>query len=107
MHENRPTATAGRQCRNRGLGRHVLNGVHADAQMGQKRLRENLAEFVIDRGTTGRHTVTAAIPAERTEEGALRGTGVYAVQAVDDVQSFLIRFECLDGLGKFCFRQRY
>ncbi len=28
------------------------------------------------------------------------------MQAVDDVQSFLIGFECIDGLGKFGFRQR-
>ena len=45
------------------------------------------------------HTVTTPIAAERTAEGVVRGAGVDTLQAVDDVQSFLIRFECTDGLG--------
>ena len=106
MHENRLSGAAGRQRCNRGLGRHVLNGVHADAQMRQKRLRHDLAQFIIDRRCTGRHTVTTTIAAERAKEGAVRGTGVESMQTVDDVQPLLVRFECTDRLGKFCFRKR-
>ena len=71
--------------------------------MRQQRLRQGLAEFIIDGGTTGRHTVTAAIPAERTEEGAMRGAGVHAVQAVDDVQSLLVGSSALMGSGSLAF----
>ena len=87
MHEDRLPGAAGRQRRNRGLGRHVLNRVHADAQMRQQRLRQHLAQFIIDRRCTGRHAVTTAIAAERAEEGAVGRAGVDAVQPVDDVQA--------------------
>ena len=107
MHEDRLPGAAGRQRRNRGLGRHVLNGVHADAQMRQQRLRQDLAQFIIDGRSTGRHTVTTAIAAERAEEGAMRRAGVHAVQAVDDMQSFLVMVRVHSiGSGSFGFRQR-
>lgn len=43
MLEDRLPGTAGRQRRKRGRGRHVLDRVHADAQMRQQRLRQDFA----------------------------------------------------------------
>ena len=74
--------------------------------MRQKRLRQSFAQFIINGGTTGRHTITATISAECSEERAVRRTRVYAMQTVDDVQSLFVGFQCLDGLRKFGLRQR-
>ena len=98
MHEDRLPGATGRQRRDRGLGGHVLNRVHADTQVGQQRLRQDLAEFIIDGRGARRDPVTTAIAAERAEEGAVRGAGVLAVQAVDDVQAFFVGFQGLNGL---------
>ena len=106
IHEDRLPGAACGQRRNRGLGRHVLQGIHADAQMRQERLWQNFAQFIIDGRGTGRVTVAAAITAERAEKGAVRRTGMQAVQAVDNVQSFFVRLKRLDGFRKLGLRQR-
>ncbi len=98
MHEDRLRGTAGRQRRNGRLGLHVLHRIHTDAQMRQQSLRQYLAQLIIDRRSAGRNSITTSIATQRTKEGAVRRTGVQAMQTVDDVQSFLVRFEWTDRL---------
>ncbi len=74
--------------------------------MRKQRLRKNLAQFVIDRRSARRNSVTAAIATQCAEECAVRGTGVQPVQAVDDVQSFFVGFQSVDWFRQFRFRQR-
>ena len=101
VHEDGLSRTAGRELRNRGLDRHALHGVHADAEMRQQRLRQDLAQFIIDRRCSRRRTVTTAIAAQRAEEGAVVRIGVHAVQTVNYVQTLLVRLQSLYGFGQF------
>ena len=99
IHENRLPGTTGRQGRQRGLGRHVLNRVHADAKMRQQCLGQYLADFIVDGRSTRWHTITTAVATQGTKESTVRGTGMRTVQTVNDVQPVLKRFQCLNRLG--------
>ena len=106
MHEDGLPCAAGGQVRDRRLGCHVLHGVHADAQMRQERLRQGIAELIVNGGCTGWHAIAATITTERAEEGTVRWTGMQAVEAVDDVESFLVRLQRFNRLGQLGFGQR-
>ena len=106
VHEDRLPRAAGGQVCDRRLGLHVLDGVHADAQMRQQCLRQSFADFVVDRRCTWWHTVASAIPAQRAEERAVRRAGVGAMQTVDDMQAIFVWLKRTDRLGQRDLGQR-
>ena len=75
VHEDGLACAACREVGNGGLGLHVVERVHPDAEVREEGFGELLTEFVIDGGGTGRDAVAATITAESSEEGAVGGAG--------------------------------
>ena len=105
VHEDRLTRAAGRKIRHCRLSLHVLDRVHADAQMRQKRFGQRVAQRVINRRPTRGHAVAAAIATESAKERTMRRAGMGAMQPVNNLQSLLVRFQRLNRLGQFHLSQ--
>ena len=106
MHEDRATRAARRKVRNRWLGLHVFDGIHADTQVRQKRLGKRFAQLVINRGSAGSNTVATAITAERTKERTVGRARMLAVQTGNDMHLLLERLQRFDRLRKNSLSQR-
>ena len=106
VHEDWLARATGREIRHRRLGLHVLQRIHANAKMRQQRLRQYLAQRVINRRATRRHTVAAAITTQRTKERTVRRAGVNPMQTVDNVQPLLVRLQRLNRFRQLRLGQR-
>ena len=100
MHEDRlPRAACGKRS-DRWLALHVFDRVHPDAEMRKQRLRQNVTEFVIDRGSTGRDTVASSIATKCAKKCTMGRTGVATMQSAYYVQAILVWLERTNGLRK-------
>ena len=105
VHEYRTSCSARRKIGNGWLALHVFEGVHPDAEMGQKSFGEHLAQFIIDRRSAGRNSITATVTSQGSEKSTVRRASVNAMQAVDNMQSLFKRLKSFDRLGQNCFGQ--